>query len=135
MILKLVQLLITVAQFVRDWRECKSVVDELLSLLQIVTTGWGSELPLPLVFASRLLDGYSATRAFIGTIEELQKMGVPTGPLPDGSPNLTVLSMLGQIKAISIEESENGKVQIAIGPLSITPAGLTVPSSAFGKKI
>lgn len=135
MILKLIQLLITVAQFIRDWRECKSVVDELLSLLQIATTGWGAELPLPLVFASRLLDGYSATRAFIGTIEELQKMGIPTGPLPDGSPNLTVLSMFGQLKAASSEEAENGKVQVALGPLAITPAGLTVPSSAFGKKI
>jgi hypothetical protein len=39
------------------------------------------------------------------------------------------------MKAMSIEEAENGKVQIAIGPLAITPAGLTVPSSAFGKKI
>jgi hypothetical protein len=135
MILKLVQLLITVAQFVRDWRECKSVVDELLSLLQIATTGWGGEIPLPLTFASRLLDGYSATRAFIGTIEELQKMGIPTGPLPDGSPNLTVLSMFGQMKAMSLEEAENGKVQIAIGPLAMTPAGLTVPASAFGKKM
>jgi hypothetical protein len=135
MILKLVQLLITVAQFVRDWRECKSVVDELLSLLQIATTGWGGEIPLPLTFASRLLDGYSATRAFIGTIEELQKMGIPTGPLPDGSPNLTVLSMFGQMKAMSLEESENGKVQVAIGPLAMTPAGLTVPASAFGKKM
>jgi len=124
-----------VAQFIRDWRQCKSVVDELLYLLQIATTGWGAELPLPLVYASRLLDGYSATRAFIGSIEELQKMGIPTGPMPDGSPNLTVLSMLGQMKAMSSEDAENGKVQVAIGPLSITPAGLTVPSSAFGKKI
>jgi hypothetical protein len=135
MILKLVQLLITVTQFVRDWRECKSVVDELLSLLQIATTGWGGEIPLPLTFASRLLDGYSATRSFIGTIDELQKMGIPTGPLPDGSPNLTVLSMFGQMKAMSLEESENGKVQVAIGPLAMTPAGLTVPASAFGKKM
>jgi hypothetical protein len=135
MILKLIQLLITIAQFIKDWRECKSVVDELLYLLRIVTSGWGGEVPLPLLFASRLLDGFSATRAFIGTIEELQKIGVPTGPLPDGSPNLTVLSIFSQMKASSAEEAENGKVQIAIGPLAMTPAGLTVPSSAFGKKI
>lgn len=135
MILKLVQLLTVVGQFIKDWRQCKSVVDELLSLLQIATTGWGGEIPLPLTFASRLLDGFSSVRAFIGTIEELQKMGIPTGPMPDGSPNLTVLSMLGQIKAMSLEEAENGKVQIAIGPLAITPAGLTVPASAFGKKM
>lgn len=135
MILKLIQLLITVAQLIRDWRECKSVVDELLSLLKIATTGWGFELPLPLVLASRLLDGYSYTRAFIGFVEELQRLGIPTGPMPDGGPNLQVLSVLGQLKSMASEENENGKVQIAIGPLSITPAGLTVPASAFGKKI
>ena len=32
-------------------------------------------------------------------------------------------------------KQKNGKVQIAIGPLAMTPAGFTVPQSAFGKKI
>ena len=135
MILKLIQLLLLIAQFISDWRKCKSVIDEILWLLKIATTGWGGEIPLPLLFASQLLDGYSESRAFIGAIEELQKLGIPTGPLPDGSPNLDVLKMLGQMKSMAKEEAENGKVQIAVGPLSITPAGLTVPSSAFGKKM
>jgi hypothetical protein len=135
MILKLVQLLITIAEFIKDWRECKSVIDELLWLLKIATSGWGGEISLPLLFASQLLDGYSATRAFISTIEELQKIGVPTGDMPDGSPNLTVLSAFSQIKAQAGEMSENGKVQVAIPPLTMTPAGLTVPASGFGKSI
>lgn len=135
MILKLVQLLIIVAQFIRDWRECKSVVDEILWLLKVAFSGLGGRIPLPLLYASQLLDGFSATRAFIGTIEELQKLGIPTGPMPDGSPNLQVLSAFSQIKSMVNEESENGKVQIALPPLSITPAGLTVPQSAFGKKM
>jgi hypothetical protein len=137
MILKLIQLLLVVAEFISDWRRCKSVIDEILWLLKIATSGVGgnSDIPLPLLFGSQLLDGYSETRAFIGAIEELQKLGIPTGPMPDGSPNLDVLKILGQFKAASKEESENGKVQIAIGPLTMTPAGLTVPSSAYGKKI
>jgi len=135
-ILKLIQLLLVVAEFISDWRRCKSVIDEILWLLKIATTGVGnSDIPLPLLFGSQLLDGYSETRAFIGAIEELQKLGIPTGPMPDGSPNLDVLKMLGQFKAASKEETENGKVQIAIGPLTMTPAGLTVPTSAYGKKI
>jgi hypothetical protein len=134
MILKLIQILLVVAQFVTDWRKCKSVVDELLSLLQIATTGWGGEMPLPILFASRLLGGYSETRAFIGAIEELQKLGIPTGPMPDGSPNLHVLSIFSQFKAMANEDAENGKVQVAIPPLAITPAGLTIPASGFGKK-
>jgi hypothetical protein len=134
MILKLIQLLLIIAQFITDFRKCKSVIDELLQLLTVATQGWGGEMPLPLLFGSRLLDGYSESRAFIGTIEELQKLGIPTGPMPDGSPNLDVLGKFGQMKAMAKEDAENGKVQIAVGPLSITPAGLTVPASAFGKK-
>ena len=137
MILKLIQLLLIVASFISDWRKCKSVVDELLALLDLITSsvGFGGQIPLPLLFASQLLDGYSESRAFVGAIEELQKIGVPTGALPDGSPNLDVLGKFGQMKAMAKEDSDNNKVQIAVGPLTITPAGLTVPSSAYGKKI
>ena len=137
MILKLIQLLLIVASFISDWRKCKSVVDELLALLDLITSslGFGSQIPLPLLFASQLLDGYSESRAFVGVIEELQKMGIPTGALPDGSPNLDALGKFGQMKAMAKEDGDNSKVQIALGPLTITPAGLTVPASAYGKKI
>ena len=137
MILRLVKILLTVADLVKlisDWRKCKSVVDELLSIIQTWTTGV-QLIPFPILYTARLLDGYSETRAFIGTISELQKIGIPTGDMPDGSPNLTVLSMFSQLKASSNEENENGKVQVALGPLTITPAGFTVPASAFGKKL
>jgi hypothetical protein len=138
MILKLTKILLAVAELyklISDWRKCKSVVDELLNLIQLYQTRKSDNIPFPILYTSRLLDGYSDTRAFIGTIEELQKIGIPTGDMPDGSPNLTVLSMFSQIKASSNEENENGKVQIALGPLTITPAGFTVPASAYGKKL
>jgi hypothetical protein len=141
LILKLTKILLTVAEvykLIDDWRKCKSVVDELLNIIQIWTSKKlisQSTIPLPILFASRLLDGYSQTRAFIGTIEELQKIGIPTGAMPDGSPNLTVLSMYSQLTASANEENENGKVQVALGPLTITPSGFTVPANAFGKKL
>jgi hypothetical protein len=132
-ILKLISLLLLVAKFISDWRKCKSVVDELLGLLTLITTG--DSIPLPLLFASELLDGYSETRAFVGAIAEMQKSGMPTGAMPDGSPNLDVLSKFAQMKAMANEEAENGKVQVAIGPLAITPAGVTIPASWSGKKL
>ena len=136
MILKLIQLLLVIIQFINDFRKCKSVVDELLSLLKIATSGFGGGqgIPLPLLFASQLMSGYSESRAFLGAIEEMQKLGIPTGAMPDGSPNLEVLSKFAQMKAMANEEAENGKVQIAIGALSTTPAGMTIPASAYGKK-
>lgn len=132
-ILKLISLLLIVAKFISDWRKCKSVVDELLGLLTLITTG--DSIPLPLLFASELLDGYSETRAFVGTIAEMQKSGMPTGPMPDGSPNLDVLSKFAQMKAMANEEAENGKVQVAIGPLTVTPAFVTIPAGWSGKKL
>lgn len=136
MILKLIQLILILASLISDWRKCKSVVDEILALLNLAAGLIpGGNIPLPLLFASQLLGGYSETRAFIGTIEELQKLGIPTGDLPDGSPNLDVLSKFGQMKAMSKEDSENNKVQIAVGPLVVSPAGFTIPANAFGKKV
>ena len=136
MIAKLVQLLIIVANFIKDYRQCKSVIDELLNLFRVLTSGWGGEIPLPLLFASQALDGYSYTRAFLATVEEMQKLGIPTGNLPSGAPNKFVLGKLAQMKAMAMEESENGKVQIAVPALAVAAfgGGTTIPQSAFGKK-
>jgi len=136
MILKLIALLLAVISVISDYRKCKSLIDEIFAILNLINLpGLGSlGIPLPLLFASQLLDGYSESRAFIGVIEELQNMGIPTGAMPSGAPNLEMLGKFGQMKAMAIEDAENNKIQIAIGPLTMTPAGLTVPSSAYGKK-
>lgn len=135
-IIKLIELLLIVARFVNDWRQCKSVIDELFMLLNLARgKSFGSGIPLPLLFGSQLLEGTSPTRAYINTIEDLQSLGIPTGPMPDGSPNLTMLSMFSSIKGQADELAENGKVEIAIPPLTITPAGITIPLKASGKSI
>jgi hypothetical protein len=46
-----------------------------------------------------------------------------------------MLSKFSQMKAMANEENSNGKLEVAIGPLSMTPAGLTIPSVATGKKL
>ena len=135
MVLKLIQLTLVVAEFIRDWRRCKSVIDEIFWLLKIATTGWGGEIPLPLLFGSRLLDGYSESRAFLNAVEEMQKVGIPTGTMPDGSPNFDILSKFAQMKGMSNEEAENGKVQVGIPLLTVLPSGQIPPISLFGKKI
>lgn len=138
MILKLIALLLLIAQIISDYRKCKSLIDEIFALLNLITTGVGlpgGGIPLPLLFASQLCDGFSESRAFIGTIEEMQGMGVPTGALPDGSPNFDLLSKFSQMRAMANEDAENGKVEIAIGPLAVSPAFITIPNKGYGKKI
>jgi len=136
MILKLIALLLAIISIISDYRRCKSLIDEIFAILNLINLPGlgGGGIPLPLLFASQLLDGYSESRAFIGVIEEMQSIGIPTGLMPSGAPNLDMLGKFGQMKAMANEDAENNKLQIAIGPLTITPAGLTVPASAYGKK-
>jgi hypothetical protein len=133
-ILKLVEILLIVAKFVDDWRRCKSVVDEILALLSIL--GGSLKLPGFLLAGSELLSGFSSARAGINAIEEFQKLGLPTGVMPDGSPNLMLASLFGSIAATQKEDAENGKVQVFVKPLAMTPVGITKPNGGiFGKKM
>ena len=142
MILSIVSLIAVPTNLVRDFRECKAGVDELLGLLNSGIqkrvqrlSNAGSPIPLPLLLSSQLLDGYSSTRAFLNTIEKLEELGIPTGPMPDGSPNKFVASVKAMFDGNSQEIAENGKVAIGIGALTVTPAGITIPKDAYGKFI
>jgi hypothetical protein len=119
-----------------DYRKCKSVVDEILALLNLglQSAGLGNiSMPLPLLAGSAILPGVSDTRAFSNVIEQLQKSGLPTGDLPDGSPNLMNIGIFGMVKGMNQEQAENGKTDVFIPPLTITPAGVTIPAKGWGK--
>jgi hypothetical protein len=133
-ILSLTKLIINLISLF-NFKECKNVIDELLKLLELATKGVNNQIPLPLLLSSRLLSGYSSTRAFLNVIDEFEKLGLPTGPGPDGSPNMMLAAMKAMLDGQDKEESQNGQVQVAAGPFSITPIGLTVPSVAYGKKL
>jgi hypothetical protein len=142
MILSIVTLIAAPVNLVQDLRECKAGVDEILGLLNSgVKAGInkladrGTPIPLPLLMASQVLDGYSSTRAFLNTVENLEALGIPTGPMPDGSPNKFVASIKGILDGNSKEVSQNGKVAIGVGALTVTPAGITIPKDAYGKFI
>jgi hypothetical protein len=140
-VLSIVGVIPALTQIAKDFRDCKSVLDELLQLLNIGVKRSigrnipGSDIPLPLLLSSKLLDGYSPTRSFLNTINNLQELGIPTGPMPDGSPNKFLASIKAMIDGNDQEIAENGKIAIGIGPLTITPAGITIPKDAYGKFI
>ena len=134
-ILRLIEIILTVARLIKDWRECKGVVDEILQLLKIAISGFGDTVPKPLLVATKLLSGYSASRAFVNSIEEYQKVGLPTGPMPDGSPNLGLASLFSQLKANKKEEDENSKVEGITGYGTWVPGGIVMPMNLSGKKI
>jgi hypothetical protein len=82
-----------------------------------------------------LLDGYSSTRAFLNVIGEFEKLGLPTGPMPDGSPNLMLASIKAMMDGMDKEEAQNGKYAIAVKPLAVLPICITQGQTVYGKKI
>lgn len=119
-VLRLVGILIAVGQLIADYRKCKSLLDNILAILNLINGFGGDSLPLPLLLASRFLPGTSPERAFINVIEELQALGVPTGTLPDGSPNLMLLYNLATHKGSEKEKAQNGTIdaKIIVPPLT-----------------
>jgi hypothetical protein len=118
-----------------DYRRCKSVVDELLRLLNLGLRQLNLQVPSFALFSAGLLDGISDTRAFANVIENLQKSGLPTGDLPDGSPNVMNNAFLNMIKGMNQEQAENGKTEIWVPSLNVAsvPPGKTFPVRAYGK--
>lgn len=134
-IIRLVQLTYLLISVLSDLRKCKSLLDEITLLLSMINLG--GKLPglngpnfsiaPPLLLLTQALPGFSPERASINTIQLLQKVGIPTGPLPDGSANKMLIFMKNIIKGIDLEESENGKVEAVIDPVTLI--------RVFGKKL
>jgi hypothetical protein len=114
MILKLVNILLIVSQLVQDYRKCKSLVDDILLLLNQISNLTGVSIPTPLLLLAGALPGTSPERSTINTIELLQSVGIPTGVLPDGSPNLMGVFNFMSHKGADQENSENGQTQISV---------------------
>ena len=125
--------LLIVGEGLVDYRNCKSVIDEILKLLNLGLKQLGIGLPNFALAGASLLSGVSSIRGYANTIKNLQKAGLPTGDAPDGTPNMMNQALMGITKGMNQEFAENGKVEIFIPPLTTTPAGITVPSKGSGK--
>jgi hypothetical protein len=104
------QLASEIIKGIDDYRKCKSLLDNINNIINIINgiPRKRSKIPLVLAILSDFLPGESPERATINTIKYLQGLGVPTGTLPDGSPNLMLLYNLATHKGRSDEQAENG---------------------------
>jgi hypothetical protein len=109
-ILRFVQIALVLEGLIQDYRKCKSLIDDILQLLKLINGLPIKRLRIPsaLLALSEFLPGKDPNRAANNTIEFLQKVGVPTGILPDGSPNLMNFFNKSIHKGLDKEEAENG---------------------------
>lgn len=110
--------LLQLASAVIDWRQCKSVVDEILNLLNLALPG-GSRPPTFALAGASLLPGFSPTRAMANVTENIQKLGLPTGDMPDGSPNLALPAIFQQLKGANDEKLANGASHTWCAPVAV----------------
>lgn len=134
MIASLVEVAAAVARLISDYRKCKSLIDNILEILNIIGRSLGIKVPYPLMLLSPLLGGTSPEGSTIEVIEQLQKLGLPTGPSPDGTPNLGLIAELAKQKGQEQSEAKSGYVQVAIPPDIILPSGRPNQLLLSGKK-
>ena len=101
-----------------DYRKCKSLLDNIKTILNLINGSIVKRGKLNLVslILSDFLPGESADRAFINTTEYLQSVGIPTGALPSGAPNLMLLYNLATHRGRSDEQAENGVNDVICAP-------------------
>ena len=135
----IIYILLILGEAFVDYQNCKSVIDEILKLLNLGLTKLNLGLPLFILQGAQFLGGVSDTRAFANTVENLQKNGLPTGGAPDGGDNLMNLAFKSMIGGMNKEQAQNGKTEITIPPLQVfvpplgAGPGTTKPAKGYGK--
>jgi hypothetical protein len=122
-ILQIIQITLVVAQLIDDYRKCKSLIDNILQLLNLINN-LGKRQKIPLwaqKVASQFRPGTSAEGMQINTLQFLQELGVPTGTLPDGSPNFMNLLSKSIHKGNKKNHDEAG----------VSDASVTTPYGVF----
>jgi hypothetical protein len=129
---------------IKSFRECQSIINQIEKILSLVqgsksgSTGRNPltpDIPLPLLYSAKYLDGFSSTRAYLNILQRMQRLGIPTEPMPDGTANQFLLVVQAIVEGIDQEMSENGKVAVALPPLTVTPLFFTTPQKVYGKVI
>jgi hypothetical protein len=97
-----------VANFVNDFRKCKNLIDSILNAIELALKTSPINIPAPLLVLAEFRSGFDDVRAYISVIEEYQRVGIPTGPMPDGSPNIGLLAKYAEIIGVERERDANG---------------------------
>jgi len=111
---------LTIAKGIRDYRKCKSILDEIKTIIQIAKTLLPTYVPKAIRSLAALKSGYDCTRSVLNQIKELQLVGFPTGPTPSGKPNMKIQTMIAACKGSQKERIDNGKMVGIIPPIDIS---------------
>ena len=113
--------IITLISAIDDYKKCKSLVDEILLLIDTIKKLPNLRpIPSPILALRAFLPGTSPERETINTIQYMQELGLPTEPLPDGSPNKMIQFASAVLKGKAKENAESGRTDVTINPTDPT---------------
>ena len=130
MILALIQTLLPFIADLNNAKNCK----EILMIIMKMIAATGIDIPFApppkfLQFAAMARSGTNSLRTFEKLTVKLENLGIPTGDMPDGTPNLFMLSQFALADAMDEEETINGVVHGVLFPVvaSGPPGAVLVP--------
>tara|TARA_R110000737_G_scaffold231527_1_gene245022 strand:+ start:4452 stop:6575 length:2124 start_codon:yes stop_codon:yes gene_type:complete len=138
MILALIQALLPFIADLNNAKNCKEILMIILKMIEAV----GIDIPFApppkfLQFAAMTRSGTNSMRVFEKLTVKLENLGIPTGDMPDGTPNLFMLSQFALAESMDEEETINGVVHGVLFPtIANGPPGavLVPPTKVVGLK-
>ena len=83
--------------------------------------------------------GLSTILSVANIVKDLEKLGIPTGPMPDGSPNLTVAMTYAIVNEVYRAMREDAVIQSVMKPgdltIQVSGANAGGPFTAYGTNI
>ena len=131
---QLVETALRVNKLLTDYRKCESVLDDIIGLIELALTRVRIDIPQDLIPLAKLRGGFSDIRAVLNVTKEFQKLGIPTGPMPSGAPNLGMLAEKLRIIGVESERLKNSKVLIKTD-VGVSPSGPVLPMNGIGIQI
>lgn len=105
-----------------------NILNKINSFFSALDAKLSKVIPMPAIFllcAATSRQGLSPLKSLSNVCQMLEDAGIPTGPNPDGSPNLTVLEISAILKEVYRAMTEDAAVQggIQVGEMMIMSQG------------
>ena len=96
-----------------------TVISKINSFFKMLDAKLSKVIPMPAIFllcSAMSRQGLSPLKSLSYVCQTLESYGIPTGPNPDGSPNLTVLAAYSILKEVYRAQTEDAVIQGGINP-------------------
>lgn len=96
-----------------------NVINKINAFFTALDAKLSKVIPMPAIYllcSAMSRKGLSPLKSLSNVCQLLESYGIPTGPNPDGSPNMTVLATYAILKEVYRAQTEDAVVQGGINP-------------------